>query len=295
MAKYTIITDSSCDLSKEYREANNIDYVRMMLNWVDENGVDHEGPADLDWKELSTKEFYDIIRSDRRMRTAQVPMSNYIDVLEPILKRGEDILYLACSSGLSASLNVAKMIFEQELKEKYPDNKLVVVDTLRAGMAQGMIVMKAIELQKEGKTIEEVKEYVEEKRLHYKEIGIPETLLYLRRAGRVSAPAATFGNIIGLKPILEFDDKGMNVAKEKAIGKRKAFAKMAARIKEDIVDPENQEIYMMNADCKEEDIEDFKKAILAEVKVKNIIVMPLGPIIGASSGPGTIIVNYYGK
>ena len=151
MAKYTIITDSSCDLSKEYREANNIDYVRMMLNWVDEEGNEKEGPADLDWTELSTKEFYDIIRSDRRMRTAQVPMSHYIDVLEPILKRGEDILYLACSSGLSASLNVARMIFDTELKEKYPGNRLVVVDTLRAGMSQGMIVMKAVELQKEGR------------------------------------------------------------------------------------------------------------------------------------------------
>lgn len=295
MRKYSIITDSSCDLSKEYREANNIEYVRMMLNWVSEDGIDKEGPADLDWSVLSIKEFYDIIRSDRRMRTAQVPMSHYVDAMEPILKRGEDILYLACSSGLSASLNVARMVFDTELKEKYPDSRLVIVDTLRAGMAQGMIVMKAVELQKEGKSIDEVKDYIEKDKLHYKEIGIPETLLYLRRAGRVSAPAATFGNIIGLKPILEFDDKGMNVAKEKAIGKRKAFIKMALRIKEDIIDPENQEIYMMNADCKEEDINDFKKAILDVVKVKNIIVMPLGPIIGASSGPGTIIVNYYGK
>ena len=103
------------------------------------------------------------------------------------------------------------------------------------------------------------------------------------------------GNMIGLKPILEFDDKGSNIAVEKAIGRRKAYIKMADMIKERIEDPENQEIYLMHADCKDDDVKAFKDAILAVVKVKNIIVEPLGPIIGASSGPGTIIVNYRSK
>ena len=295
MSKFAIITDSSCDLNKEFRQENKIDYAKMMLNWKDEKGEIHENIADIDWEVLSAKEFYDLIRNGTRISTAQVTMQNYLDVIEPHFKKGEDVLYLACSSGLSASLNTARMLYENELKEQYPERRLVVLDTLRAGMAQGLIVKRAAALKNEGKTMDEVVDILEKEKRSYKEVGIPETLSYLKRAGRVSAGAAFFGNIISLKPILVFDEKGSNVAKEKAIGKKKAFKRMAEMIRDDIVDPENQEIFLMNADCKEENVEAFKAAINEQVKVKNIIAEPLGPIIGASSGPGTIIVNYRGK
>lgn len=294
MNKYAIVTDSCSDLNKEYRKEHNIPYAKMFINWEDEKGS-HEEIADMDWKVLSMKEFYDIIRKGIRIRTSQTTVENYLETFEPILKEGKDVLYLACSSGLSASLNVARMLADGELKAKYPNNKLVVIDTLRAGMAQGLIVHRAINLQKEGKSIDEVASIIESEKLKYKEVGIPDTLLYLKRAGRVSAGAAFFGNVVGLKPILQFNDQGVNEAVEKAIGKKAAFKKMAEIIQREIEDPENQEIYLMHADCKQEDIDNFKKAILEINKVKNIIVEPLGPIIGASSGPGTIIVNYRGK
>lgn len=295
MANFAIFTDTSCDLNKKFRDENHIDYVKMMFSWTDKEGKLHEIAADLDWEVISAREFYDIIRSGIRIFTSQVTMQQYIDMIEPHFKKGEDVLYLACSSGLSASVKTAEMVYETELKDKYPNCRLVVVDTLRAGMAQGLIVMRAVELQKQGKSIDEIKEVIEQEKLQYKEIGIPETLSYLKRAGRVSAGAAFFGNMIKLKPILMFDDKGMNVAKEKAVGRKKAYARMAEIIKDDIVDPENQEIYLMNADCDKEDVEAFKSIILARVNVKNVIVESLGPVIGASSGPGTIIVNYKGK
>ena len=295
MKKFVIITDSSCDLTKEYREEHKIDYAKMMINWTDEKGESHDDIADIDWQVLSAKDFYDIIRSGIRIYTAQVTMQNYLDAFEPHLKAGEDILYLACSSGLSASLKTAQALVDNELKEKYPDRKIVVLDTLRAGMAQGLIVMRAQELKDEGKSLEEIVDIIEKEKRSYKEIGIPDTLSYLKRAGRVSAPAAFFGNMVGLKPILVFDEKGSNVAVEKAIGRKKAYARMAEIIRDDIVDPENQVIYLMNADCKQEDIDAFKAYINERINVKAIISLPLGPIIGASSGPGTIIVNYRGK
>ena len=295
MKKFVIITDSSCDLTKEYREEHKIDYAKMMINWTDEKGENHDDIADIDWQVLSAKDFYDIIRSGIRIYTAQVTMQNYLDAFEPHLKAGEDILYLACSSGLSASLKTAQALVDNELKEKYPDRKIAVLDTLRAGMAQGLIVMRAQELKDEGKSLEEIVDIIEKEKRSYKEIGIPDTLSYLKRAGRVSAPAAFFGNMVGLKPILVFDEKGSNVAVEKAIGRKKAYARMAEIIRDDIVDPENQVIYLMNADCKQEDIDAFKAYINERINVKAIISLPLGPIIGASSGPGTIIVNYRGK
>ena len=295
MKKFVIIADSSCDLTKEYREEHKIDYAKMMINWTDEKGENHDDIADIDWRVLSAKDFYDIIRSGIRIYTAQVTMQNYLDAFEPHLKAGEDILYLACSSGLSASLKTAQALVDNELKEKYPDRRIVVLDTLRAGMAQGLIVMRAQELKDEGKSLEEIVDIIEKEKRSYKEIGIPDTLSYLKRAGRVSAPAAFFGNMVGLKPILVFDEKGSNVAVEKAIGRKKAYARMAEIIRDDIVDPENQVIYLMNADCKQEDIDAFKAYINERINVKAIISLPLGPIIGASSGPGTIIVNYRGK
>ena len=294
MGKYVIITDSASDLSKEYRMANNIDYAKTTYSY-EENGQLHELAADLDWENISYKDFYDVLRRGIRIFTAQVTAQEYLNVFIPHLEKGEDILYVACSSGLSASLKAAQLLAESELKEKYPDRKVIIVDTLRAGMAQGSIVMLAVDLLNQGKTIEENAMVLEQEKLSYKEVGIPETLSYLKRAGRVKASAAFFGNIISLKPILVFDDKGVNLAIEKVIGKKKAFNRMAEMIKEDIVDPENQEIYLMNADCNKEDIEYFKNAILSQVKVKDIIVQTLGPVIGASSGPGTIIVNYKGK
>ena len=295
MKTFAIITDSSCDLNSEFRQKNNIEYAKMIINWKDENDALHEDIADIDWKVISAKGLYDSIRAGRKITTSQVTTQNYQELFEANLKKGIDVLYLACSSGLSASLKRAEVLWDNELKAKYPNNKVIILDTLRAGMAQGLIVMRAVELRDQGKSLEEVAEIIEQEKRQYKEVGIPETLTYLRKAGRVSAPAAYFGNMIGLKPILMFDDRGYNEAKEKAFGKKKAFARMAEIIRDDIVDPENQEIYLMNADCSEIDVNNFKKEILDNVKVKNIIVEQLGPVIGATAGPGTIIVNYKGK
>ena len=294
MGKYAIVTDSASDLSRAYREANNIDYAKTMYSYT-ENGQVRELEADLDWQNIAFKDFYNVLRRGIRIFTAQVTIKNYMDVFVPHLEKGEDVLYIACSSGLSASINTAKMLAENELKEQFPERRIVIVDSLRAGMAQGSIVMLAVDLMKQGKSIDENAEILEKEKTFYKEVGIPETLSYLKRAGRVSAGAAFMGNLISLKPILVFDEKGSNIAKERAYGKKKAFNRMAEMIRDDIVDPENQEIYLMNADCHPDDVEYFKNAILKQVKVKNIVVEGLGPVIGASSGPGTIIVNYKGK
>lgn len=295
MGKYVIITDSSSDLSKEFRLENNVDYAKMTINWTEKDGTTREEFASIDWDVLSIKEFYDILRNGIRIFTSQITEENYLNTFVPHLEKGEDIIYLACSSGLSASLKTAELLVEGQLKERFPDRKIVVIDSLRAGMALGLLVMEAVKLKNEGKTFEEVVQLIESIKTQFKEVGIPDSLSYLKRAGRVKATQAFFGNIIGLKPILVFNEVGGNEAKEKAIGKKAAFEKMSKMIAEDIVNPIEQTIYLMSADCKQEDIEMFKEVILKEVKVKEIVTEPLGPIIGASSGPGTIIVNYRGK
>lgn len=294
MKKYAIITDSSCDLESTFRKENGVDYAKMMLTW-EENGKITETPASLDWDVVSAKEFYDILRRGVRIYTAQVTAQEFLNVFEPHLKNGEDILYIATSSGLSATLHTAELLAKTEIKEKYPDRKVVVIDSMRAGMALGAIVMEAVRLQKEGKSLEETAEEIEKIKLQFKEVGIPDNLSYLKRAGRVKASAAFFGNLMSLKPILVFSEEGSNVAVKKAIGRKAAFKEMANMIKEDIVDPENQDIYLLSGDCEQINIDMFVSAVKEVVNVKNIVVQPLGPIIGASSGPGTIIINYRGK
>ena len=161
MNKYAIVTDSASDLCKEYREANGVDYAQTMMSWKKEDGQNIETGASLDWDFISFKDFYNLLRGGTRVYTAQVTIQNYLDVFESHLKKGEDVLYVACSSGLSASLNIARMLVEGELKEKYPDRKVVVFDSLRAGMAQGMLVMLAVDLKNQGKTLEENVEILE--------------------------------------------------------------------------------------------------------------------------------------
>ena len=197
MGKYAIITDSASDLSKAYRDANNIDYAKTTYSY-EENGKLHELAADLDWECISCKEFYDVLRRGIRIFTAQVTAQEYLDVFIPHLEKGEDILYVACSSGLSASLKAAQLLAETELKEKYPDRKVIVVDTLRAGMAQGSIVMLAVDLMKQGKSIEENANILEREKVYYKEVGIPETLSYLRRAGRVKVISSVLNQFLSL-------------------------------------------------------------------------------------------------
>ena len=132
MSKYAIITDSASDLNKEFREANKVNYAKTMMSWKKEDGQEIETGASLDWDFISYKDFYNLLRGGTRVYTAQVTIQNYLDVFEPHLKNGEDILYVACSSGLSASLNIARMLADGELKEKYPDRKVIVFDSLRS-------------------------------------------------------------------------------------------------------------------------------------------------------------------
>ena len=294
MEKFAVITDSSCDLCSEYRKSHGVDYAKMMLTW-EENGQVVETPASLDWEVYSVKEFYDVLRRGIRIYTAQVTAQEFLNVFEPHLEKGEDVLYIATSSGFSNTLHTAELLASTELKEKYPERRVVVIDSMRAGMALGSIVMEAVRMKEEGKSLDETIEEIEKIKLQFKEVGIPDNLSYLKRAGRVKASAAFFGNMMSLKPILVFSEEGSNIAVKKAIGRKAAFKEMANMIKEDIVDPENQEIYLLSGDCEQSSVDMFCKAVREAVNVKNIVVLPLGPNIGASSGPGTIIINYRGK
>lgn len=288
MKDYIILTDSTADLCKELREQYNIDYVAMNVTFDEK-----EFKASLDWEEFKANEFYDLMRDGKRIKTTQVPFNSYFEKFTQCAQNNLDVLYISCSSALSGSVNVARTV-KDEVLEKYPNIKINIVDSLISSLGQGSLVIKASILKQEGKTIDEVTEYLEENKLKTQQIATVGNLEYLRRAGRIKATKAFFGNLFGVKPIIMSDAIGQNYAFKKIKGRRSSLLYLVEYLKENIVNPEEQTIYITHADTYEDALF-VKEHIEKEVKCKKVFIDYIGPIVGASVGPGTIIVFYQGE
>ena len=295
MAKFAIIGDSTCDLTKEERALYDIDYARMYVSWTDKDKKEHEIHADLNWEEMSYHDYYNVLRDGYRIFTQQVPDQEFDEVFRRHLDKGEDILYISCSSGLSASIHAAEKLVRDTLSKEYPDRKIFILDSLLAAMGQGLMLIKASEMRKEGKSVEETYEWILKNRLCFNQIATVETLDYLKRAGRVKASSAFFGNIFGVKPMLISDAKGVNFAFEKMKGRRNALLRAVEIIKERVIEPEKQVCYVTHAEASEADVELVVSKIKESIPFKEVRVQILGPIIGASTGPGTFGIYYFGK
>jgi len=295
MSKFAIIGDSTCDLTPDMRKAHNIDYAHMLVNWTDKEKKFHEIPASLEWEVVSVKEYYNILRDGCRIITSQVTEQEFDEVFRRHFKAGEDILYIACSSGLSASLKLAQRLWNEKYSKEFPERKLIVIDSLISCMGQGMMLLHAADMRDAGKSMEEIADELNKTKLCYNQVATVESLEYLKRAGRVKASKAFFGNLFGVKPILISDTVGMNHAVEKAKGRRGSIIRCVEMVKETVINPESQTCYVMHADAKQEDIDLMVNKIKEMVPFKEIKVMYLGPIIGASTGPGTFGIYYYGK
>lgn len=285
---FAVLSDSTCDLAADVREKYSIDYVKM--NYVIDGT---EYPASLDWENHSAREYYDLMRGGKRVTTTQVTRDTYLKAFTAHLEAGRDVVYVSCSSALSGSVNLATLIAE-ELKEKYPNNRVYCVDSLCSSLGQGMMVLKAAMMRDEGKTAEETAAFITANRLKVNQYGTVASLEYLRRAGRVKASKAFFGNLFGVKPIILSDVIGQNFAFKKVKGTLNARLEIARLIVEAAEDPENSYLFLSHADC-EEDIEALKEEILKLAPFKGVMVSCIGPIVGASVGPGTVIAFVYGQ
>ena len=289
MREYVIITDSCSDLEKCYRDEYGIRYVSNTYSYNGKTFL-----ADLDWKEQSPKEFYDVMRSGARIITSQVNASEYYKAFEEAIKEGYDVLLVSVSSGLSSSYNVSLKV-RDELLEKYKEAKIICVDTLRACLGLSLLCIRAAELKNEGKSIEEVANWIENNKQTVHQEGTVDKLVYLKQAGRVSATSAFFGGLLNIKPLIISDIRGKNAAVEKVKGRKASFIRIAERIKERITDVPYQRILLGHADCLEE-AEELKKIILDILPNKNIDVRLsyIGQMIGASVGPGMVGIYFWG-
>lgn len=287
MAKYQIFTDSCCDLSTELRKANNIEYVHMGLV-VD--GV--EKTADLDWVEYSPEEFYGWLSSGKKVKTTQVSMEEFEKGFRPYLEKGIDVVYLGCSSALTGSLNMFNLVF-QELKEEFPDRKIIGIDTLCASVTEGILVLEAAKRQREGLTIDELSLWVENNKFFFNQFATVDTLTYLKEAGRIKGTAAFFGNIIGIKPIFISDRKGNNFVIKKVKGTKASLNELFELVKNALDLSKSNEIFIGQGMAQER-AQALKQRIKDELNIEATIVW-IGPIVGTTCGPGVIATFCYGK
>ncbi|MCR4735219.1 MAG: DegV family protein [Treponema sp.] len=289
MRKVKIITDSCSDLNKDLLEKYDIDYAKM--NTVYE-GV--TTPADLTWTPEDVHKLYGIMRDGNRVLTTQVPVEEFNRIFKKYIDLGFDIVYIGCSLKQSGSVNTGAVVAKQ-LMEENPGVQIFSIDSLNACIAEGMLAIEASKFAAQGKTAQEVHDYVIKIRKTIHEYCTVHSLDALRRAGRVKGAAAFFGNLMGVKPIIISDAVGNQAAFKKVKGRQNSLKEIVNLLKADLVKPEEQTIYIAHADCSEEEVNQFVELVKQEIPCKEIFVGYIGPIIGASIGPDAIVINGFGE
>lgn len=285
-----IIVDSCSDLTGDLLKEYDLDYARMNTVY---DGKQTE--ASLTWEYYSPKELYDIMRNGNRVTTTQVPVEEFMRIFKLYLDQDMDIIYVGCSTKQSGSVNTGFMVAKQILAD-YPGRRIECIDALNACIGEGMLGIYASELNREGKSFDEIVESVKAKRNDVNEFCTVETLDYLRKAGRVKTTKAFFGNLMGVKPILIADKEGTQTTIKKAKGRMGSLQEVVSLMAENIVDPEKQNVYLVHADCPQEEVETLTNLVKEKIPaVKGVIPIVMGPIIGASCGPNTIGLWAWGK
>ena len=285
MSKFVITADSTVDLPKAFLEEKQVPVVS--LSYIIDGATYKDGEG------LTSKEFYDRIREGAMPTTSQVNPEQARDLFEPILKGGTDILHIAFTSGLSGTYNSCRIAAE-ELSEEYPDRKIVVIDSLCAASGGGMLLYKAIELKEQGKSFDEIVTWVEENKLHVCHDVTVDDLFHLHRGGRVSKASAVVGTIVKIKPIIHVNDEGKLIVIGKERGRKKALQTLVERMEEKSQGFENDIVMITHGDALE-DAEYVKGLIQDKFGITNIMINPLGTVIGSHTGPGVIALFYMGN
>lgn len=289
MRPVKIITDSCADLNKKLLEKYNIDYAQMSTVY---QGV--ESPALLTWTEQDAHELYELIRAGERITTAQVSVEEFTNVFEKYLHDGYNIVYIGCSSKQSGSVNTGRLTADK-LLQHYPEAEIYCIDSLNATIGEGMLAIEAAKLAARGKSAAEIAEKITAIRKTVLQFATVHSLDTLKRAGRVSATSAFFGNLMGVKPILTSDANGVQTAFKKVKGRNAAIRECVELIKKNIIDAEKQTIYLWHSDCDREELEEVRKLVTSELCCHEVEIGSIGPIIGASVGPDVIALFAFGK
>ena len=285
MQNYAIFTDSSSDLPIVLAKELDVRVVQLSVTLEGEESK----PNDL----IDAKEFYAALRTKKTAMTSTPSIDTFLEAFDSALAEGKDVIYLGFSSGLSSTFS-AGSVAVGELSEKYPDRKIYAVDTLCASLGQGLIVYSAAKLRENGKTIEEVRDFVENNKLNLCHWFTVDDLFFLKRGGRVSAATAVMGTMLAIKPVMHVDDAGKLINVEKARGRKAAIEALLRNMRESHTDIKDQPVFISHGDCLD-DANYLADRIKDEFGVPVSVIDYVGPVIGAHSGPGTLALFFYGK
>lgn len=285
MRDYVITVNSTVDLPKEWLEERNVPVVPLRYTMDGQTYEDMNG--------LTAKEFFDKLREGKMSVTSQVNPEEAKAALEPFLKEGKDVLHLAFSSGLSGTCNSMKIAGE-ELREEYPEAKVIVIDTLCACLGEGLLLYKALQQKAAGKTIEETAAWVEENKLHICHDVTVDDLNHLHRGGRISKATAVVGTMVKIKPIIHMDDNGKLQVIGKERGRKKSLNKIVDMAVEQSKGWDNDIIMITHGDCIE-DAEYVASLVREKMGIDNILINNIGTVIGSHTGPGVVAVFCMGN
>lgn len=286
--EYVIMTDSSCDLPQELADQLGLEVLPLE---VMADGKNYRNW--LDGREIGFKEFYKLAREGKELKTSAVNTAAFEEKMEKLLEEGKDILYIGFSAGLSTTYNSGEAA-ARELREKYLDRKIYTVDTLAASLGQGMIIYYAAKKKEAGATIEEVRDFVENEKLHMCHWFTVDDLNYLKRGGRISAATAAVGTMLSIKPVMHMDNEGHLVAVGKARGRKAALCQLLDTMGELGEGLEGQTTFICHSDCMD-DAQYVASQMKERFGVAQVNINWIGPVIGAHTGPGTIGIFFWGR
>lgn len=286
MYQFTVSTDSTCDLYRQFIDENDIKFVSLTYT-MEENGALTEG-LDAFTEYRQYVDFYNKLRHGGFSRTSMLNLESHYNHFLKIAGEGcRDVIHFTISSGLSPTATVAEQAF-QMVKKDYPALNIVVIDPLTATIGQGELVKAALRLRNEGKSLREAADYVNEMKHHIQHVIIANDLNYLKRGGRVSAIAAMAGTLLKVKPVLTFDREGKLAVVEKCKGMKKAFSYALDKMRAMPPVTENRMISIVHTDA-EEDAEELKKLVEERYGYTPCVTI-MGPVIGSHVGPGSVSV-----
>jgi len=282
--EYVLLTDSACDIVPEKLREWNVEWMCLSYLFTDDGKeyLDNDQPM---------KEFYAEMRNGRVAKTSSLNEETILAKMTSFLEKGMDILYLAFSSGLSVTCENGKKAAAQ-LKEKYPDRKIRVVDSLCASAGQGLFVYLAKENRDRGMDVDANADAMEADKLHLCHWFTVEDLKYLKRGGRISAATALLGTALNVKPVLHVDNEGHLIKVTQVHGRKKSIRRMAEKLGETILD--DTPVFISHGDCLE-DAQLLARILKEEYGREVDLITGVGSVIGAHSGPGTLALFFRGK
>ena len=288
MSDFVLFTDSSADLTAQMVQQADVEVLPLSFNI--QGRTYHNYP---DNREMDPALFYDMLRAGELATTAAVNVGEYVQAIEPFLAQGRDVLVLAFSSGLSGTYNSSRLAVE-ELQEKYPQRKIYTVDTLCASLGQGLLVWLAAQQRKEGKSIEEVRDWAEANKLSLCHQFTVDDLHFLKRGGRISATTAVVGSMLQIKPVLHVDDEGHLINIGKARGRHASLKALVDKMEKTVTEEGKKTVFISHGDCLK-DAETVAEMVRQRFGTQDIRINYVGPVIGAHSGPGTLALFYLGS